>query len=267
MSDELQVPAACPGLELAEGTLVFCTLFWWSGLTQHLSTRLKQPWGTRVPMRHLENRQVSGRRGLQSLSPKWKLLVVKTAWITIPLCTFLPQQHEEHSVGYFQCLNAQASLRLAALSTVCQPGYPGGGTMSTDASHRGPVAHIQVITRDTGHGHTADTSPWQRTVPGMWGCQHQRGHPQSCTPKFARRCQQQWQPAQHRQRQARIRSLSEGITGGLGSTFWSQAELTSKDKLPLTALLWRGWVCMEISQKGKKFGLLMVTFVLQMFFV
>lgn len=246
----------------------FCTLFWWSGLTQHLSTRLKQPWGTRVPMRHLENRQVSGRRSLQSLSPKWKLLVVKTARITNPpLCTFLLQQHKEHSVGYFRCLNAQASPRLAALSTVCQPGYPGGGTMSTDASHRGPVAHIQVITRDTGHGHTADTSPWQRTVPGMWGCQHQRGHPQSCAPKFARRCQQQWQPAQRRQRQARIRSLSEGITGSLGSAFWSRAELTSKDKLPLTALLWRGWVCMEISQKGKKFGLLMVTFVLQMFFV
>lgn len=93
------------------------------------------------------------------------------------------------------------------------------------------------------------------------------GHPQSCAPKFAHRCQQQWQPAQHRQRQARIRSLSEGITGSLGSAFWSRAELTSKDKLPLTALLWRGWVCMEISQKGKKFGLLMVTFVLQMFFV
>lgn len=67
-----------------EGTLFLCTLFWQSGLTQHLSLMPKQPWGTRVPMRGLENGKVSGGRDLQSSSPKWKLLAVKMVWITNP---------------------------------------------------------------------------------------------------------------------------------------------------------------------------------------
>lgn len=117
---------------------------------------------------------------------------------------------------------------------------------------------------DTGQGQAPGASPRGKFCPVCtYGCVTELCSPRAITGRIlsagasandscCRMAPAAW---------VRIRSLSEAITGGLGSAFWSRSELISKDKLPLTALLWRGWVCMKISQKGNKFGLLMVTFV------
>lgn len=139
--------------------------------------------------------------------------------------------------------------------------------------HQDPSETVQQIGHSTSprtrealgrHSQAPGVSPRRKSCPGcIYGCVTELCSPKAITGHILsvgastndRCCHVA--PAGW----VRIRSLSEGITGGLGRAFWSQSELISEDKLPLTALLWRGWVCMKISQKGSKFGLLMVTFV------